>query len=312
LTKPTKPQRLTTMKIPQITLDPQKISRPFRITSPTGFSLQNYSPHNTLHLKSKDKEIATGALKEGIIQLASLQDKLYAQDQWGLLLIFQAPDAAGKDGAIKHVMSGVNPQGCQVHSFKAPSAQDLDHDYLWRTSKCLPERGRIGIFNRSYYEETLAVRVHPELLKTQKIPECMVTDTLWQERFEDISAFEKYLHRNGIIVRKFFLNISPEEQKKRLLKRIEDPKKNWKFSAGDLQTQQKWAEYQKAYEETIRNTSTPDSPWYIVPADKKWFARLVIAAAIIDALESLNLKYPPLKTKQEKRLKLSKKKLKTT
>ena len=221
----------------------------------------------------------------GVEALAELQDMLYAQDRWAVLLIFQAMDAAGKDGAIKHVMSGVNPQGCQVYSFKAPSSEDLDHDYLWRCMKCLPERGRIGIFNRSYYEETLVVRVHPEFLEKQKLPPELVTKDIWKERFQDIRSFERYLTRNGVVIRKFFLHVSKKEQKKRFLERIENPEKNWKFSANDAKEREHWDEYMEAYEDMIRNTATKEAPWYVVPADNKWFTRVVVAAAVIDALD---------------------------
>jgi PPK2 family polyphosphate:nucleotide phosphotransferase len=224
--------------------------------------------------------------------MAALQDKLYAQDRWALLLVFQAMDAAGKDGTIKHVMSGVNPQGCQVSSFKAPSAIDLDHDYLWRANQCLPERGRIGIFNRSYYEETLVVRVHPELLARQTIPEELVGHDIWQHRFRDIRHYEDYLGRNGVVVRKFFLHVSKQEQKRRFLERLENPEKNWKFSAADIRERAHWDAYMEAYEQMIRHTATDSSPWYVVPADHKWFTRLVVADAVIDTLESLKLAYP--------------------
>jgi PPK2 family polyphosphate:nucleotide phosphotransferase len=217
---------------------------------------------------------------------------LYAQDRWAVLLIFQAMDAAGKDGAIKHVMSGVNPQGCQVYSFKSPSNEDLDHDYLWRCLKCLPERGRIGIFNRSYYEETLVVRVHPEFLGKQKLPHELVDDNIWSGRFKDIRNFERYLTRNGTIVRKFFLHVSKEEQKRRFLARLDDPDKNWKFSANDAKEREYWKDYMFAYEEMIRGTATKYAPWYVVPADNKWFTRVVVASAVIEALASLDLAYP--------------------
>lgn len=228
----------------------------------------------------------------GIRALAELQDKLYAQDKWGVLLVLQAMDAAGKDGAIKHVMSGLNPQGCDVFSFKAPSAEDLDHDYLWRCTKCLPNRGHIGIFNRSYYEETLVVRVHSEFLAKQKIPPELVTKHIWDERFEDIRNLERYLTRNGIKVVKFFLHLSKKEQRRRFLERAQQAEKNWKFSASDMAERDHWDEYQNAYEDMIRNTATKDSPWYVVPADNKWFTRVVIAAAVVDTLASLNLAYP--------------------
>lgn len=270
----------------------KKFSKPFRITDGEDFRLKHIDPEDTLGLKSEDKPKAQEALKNGIELLAELQDKLYAQDKWSVLLIFQAMDAAGKDGAIKHVMSGINPQGCQVYSFKAPTSEDLDHDYLWRCIKCLPERGRIGIFNRSYYEETLVVRVHEEILAKQKLPEKLVTKHIWDERFQNIRNFEKYLTRNGTIVRKFFLHVSRGEQKKRFLERIDNPEKNWKFSSADAKERGHWDEYMKAYEDMIRNTSTKDSPWFVVPADNKWFTRLVVAAAVIEALASLELEYP--------------------
>jgi PPK2 family polyphosphate:nucleotide phosphotransferase len=239
---------------------------------------------------------------EGVELLAELQDRLYAQDRWALLLIFQAMDAAGKDSAIKHVMSGVNPQGCQVYSFKAPSAEELDHDYLWRCMKCLPERGRVGIFNRSYYEETLVVRVHPEFLERQHVPAPLVDKSIWKQRHRDIRHFEEYLSANGVVVRKFFLNVSKDEQRKRFLERIDDPTKNWKFSATDVEERQHWREYMAAYEETIRGTATDNAPWYVVPADNKWFTRLVVAAVVADTLDSLNLEYPTLTPAQQKQL----------
>jgi PPK2 family polyphosphate:nucleotide phosphotransferase len=224
--------------------------------------------------------------------LATMQDILYAQDKWSLLLIFQAMDAAGKDGAIKHVMSGVNPQGCQVSSFKAPSSEDLDHDFMWRCLKHLPERGRIGIFNRSYYEEVLVVRVHEKILMSQKLPEKLVTKDIWEERFKDIRNFEKYLHRQGTIVIKFFLNVSKDEQRKRFIARVDDPDKNWKFSPADARERGYWDEYMKAYEDLIKNTSTEKSPWYVIPADNKSYARIAIASAVINALDSMGLEYP--------------------
>jgi PPK2 family polyphosphate:nucleotide phosphotransferase len=231
-----------------------------------------------------------------------LQDVLYAQDRWAILLIFQAMDAAGKDGAIKHVMSGINPQGCQVTSFKSPSSEELDHDYLWRCIKALPERGRIGIFNRSYYEETLVVRVHPEFLAGQKLPKQCVSKEIWKERFEDIGNFERYLTRNGTVVRKFFLHVSKDEQKKRFLERLDNPDKNWKFSANDATERGFWDKYMEAYEETIRETATEDAPWYVVPADHKWFTRVIVAAAIIEALASLELHYPEVSPAKKQEL----------
>ena len=280
----------------------KKISNPFRITDGKGFRLKHIDPTDTLDLKSEDKPKAQEALQNGIELLAELQDKLYAQDRWSVLLIFQAMDAAGKDGAIKHVMSGINPQGCQVFSFKAPTSEELDHDFMWRCLKNLPERGRIGIFNRSYYEETLIVRVHQEILAKQKLPQNLITKNIWDERFQDIRNFEKYLTRNGTIIRKFFLHVSKEEQKKRFLERIDNPEKNWKFSSADVAEREHWNEYMKAYEDMIRNTATKDSPWYVVPADNKWFTRLVISAAVIDSLASLDLKYPVVGEDQLKEL----------
>jgi PPK2 family polyphosphate:nucleotide phosphotransferase len=241
--------------------------------------------------------------------LAELQDVLYAQDRWSVLLIFQAMDAAGKDGAIKHVMSGVNPQGCQVTSFKTPTSEDLNHDYLWRCMKALPERGRIGIFNRSYYEETLVVRVHPEFLSGQRLPKECVTKNIWEGRFQDIRSFERYLTRNGTVVRKFFLHVSRKEQQKRFLERLDNPDKNWKFSANDAKERGFWDKYMEAYEETIRETTTEDSPWYVVPADNKWFTRVVVAAAVIDALASLDLGYPKVDVAKQEELATAKKAL---
>jgi PPK2 family polyphosphate:nucleotide phosphotransferase len=280
------------MKTKQILKTARKISASFRVTDGSGFRLKDYDPGDTLGLGAEDKARAKEGLQSGVATLAGLQDKLYAQDKWGVLLIFQAMDAAGKDGAIKHVMSGVNPQGCQVFSFKAPSSEELDHDFLWRCMKCLPERGRIGIFNRSYYEETLVVRVHPQLLEKQKLPPRLVTRNIWRERFEDICAIERYLARNGIAVVKFFLNVSKGEQKKRFLERIDNPEKNWKFSAADASERGHWDEYMKAYAEMIRHTAAPHAPWYVVPADNKWFSRVVVAGAVIETLAGLDLAYP--------------------
>jgi PPK2 family polyphosphate:nucleotide phosphotransferase len=280
------------MKLDQVIKAAHDFSAPFRVSDGKKFRLKDVDPGDTLGLKSEDRPRAKEALQSGIQALAELQDMLYAQDGWAVLLIFQAMDAAGKDGAIKHVMSGVNPQGCQVASFKAPSSEDLDHDYLWRCQKHLPERGRIGIFNRSYYEETLVVRVHREILDRQKVPPRLIDKNVWERRFKDIRAFERYLGNNGIAVRKFFLHVSRGEQKKRFLERIENPSKNWKFSTADAEERGFWKDYMSAYEETIRATAMPDSPWYVVPADNKWFTRVVVAAAIIDALASLDLAYP--------------------
>ncbi len=280
----------------------RKLTQPFRVTDGKEFRLKKIDPDDTLWLKREDKSKVAEALEEGIQALAEFQDKLYAHNRWALLLIFQAMDAAGKDSAIKHVMSGVNPQGCQVMSFKAPSAEELDHDYLWRCLQHLPNRGHIGIFNRSYYEETLVVRVHPELLEGQRLPAELVTRRIWDERFQDIRSFERYLTRNGIVVRKFFLHVSKEEQKRRFLERIEKPEKNWKFSSTDVQERGFWREYMAAYEEMIRHTATPEAPWYVVPADHKWFTRAVVAAAVIETLASLELAYPEVDKDKRKEL----------
>jgi len=286
----------------------RKFAKPFRVTH-DGFRLKDIDPDDTLDLTSEDKPQAKEALAMGIDVLAELQDMLYAQDSWAVLLIFQAMDAAGKDGAIKHVMSGVNPQGCQVFSFKAPTSEDLDHDYLWRCMKCLPERGRIGIFNRSYYEETLVVRVHREFLEKQKLPSDLITKDIWQERFQDIRSFERYLTRNGVAIRKFFLHVSNKEQKKRFLERIEEREKNWKFSANDAKEREYWDDYMEAYEDMIRNTATKNAPWYVVPADNKWFTRVVVAAAVIDALADLDLQYPKVSDNKLKELAAAKRAL---
>jgi PPK2 family polyphosphate:nucleotide phosphotransferase len=290
------------MKLKEIVRKCRHFTRPFRVTDGREFRLDDVDPDDTRGLKSEDKPRAREALALGVETLAQLQDMLYAQDRWGVLLIFQAMDAAGKDGAIKHVMSGINPQGCEVHPFKAPTSDDLDHDYLWRCLKVLPNRGHIGIFNRSYYEETLVVRVHPELLQKQKLPDELITKDIWKERFQDIRGFERYLTRNGIIVRKFFLHVSKKEQKRRFLERIENPDKNWKFSAADAREREFWPEYMKAYEDMIRNTATEAAPWYVVPADNKWFTRLVVAAATLEALASLKLAYPKVGAEQLKEL----------
>jgi PPK2 family polyphosphate:nucleotide phosphotransferase len=299
-------------------MDPKNIhktarsfSKPFRVTDGKKFRLKDHDPAETLDFTGKDKPRAKEALAAGVQALSELQDKLYAQDQWAVLLIFQAMDAAGKDGVIKHVMSGVNPQGCEVHSFKAPTSEELDHDYLWRCSKRVPERGRIGIFNRSYYEEVLIVRVHPQILKKQKVPRELLTKRVWDERHEDIKSFERYLGRNGVLVRKFFLNVSKEEQKKRFLERIDNPEKNWKFSTTDSHERKFWNDYQRAYEDMIRATATEEAPWYVVPADHKWFSRLVVAAAVIDALASLDLAYPKVDAAQLKELAAAKQELLT-
>jgi PPK2 family polyphosphate:nucleotide phosphotransferase len=295
------------MKKKEIIERSKKFVLPYRVTDGKKFRLKDVDPSDTGEVTSEDKPRAKELLEDGVEVLAELQDVLYAQDQWSILLIFQAMDAAGKDGAIKHVMSGVNPQGCQVFSFKGPSAQDLKHDYLWRCLKCLPERGRIGIFNRSYYEETLVVRVHSELLAKQKIPRRLVTKNIWDERYEDIRNVERYLSRNGVVIRKFFLHVSAGEQKKRFLDRIHNPAKNWKFSSADSRERGFWKNYMEAYEDMIGNTATDYAPWYVVPADNKWFTRVVVAAAVIDALASLDLEYPEVSEGQRKELAIAEK-----
>jgi len=279
----------------------QKYIHPFRITKGEGFQLKNYDPRDTCGLKL-DKSEASELLQRGTEWLAEEQDMLYAQDRWSLLLVFQAMDAAGKDSTIKHVMSGVNPQGCQVFSFKQPSQEDLDHDFMWRYSRCLPERGRIGIFNRSYYEEVLIVRVHEQILKRQKIPPPLVGERIWDERLADIAHFEDYLTRQGIIILKFFLHVSREEQKKRFLERLDTPEKNWKFSASDVHERKFWVDYMRAYEEAIRATASQHAPWFVVPADERWFTRLVVAAAIVEAVEQLDLTYPKVDAKKKEEL----------
>jgi PPK2 family polyphosphate:nucleotide phosphotransferase len=298
------------MKTKEIIARCREVTKPFRVTKGKGFRLKDVDPNDTLHFtKEADKPRAKEALATGVEALAELQDKLYAQDCWGVLLMFQAMDAAGKDGAIKHVMSGVNPQGCEVASFKAPSAEDLDHDYLWRCMKALPNRGHIGIFNRSYYEEMLVVRVHPAFLAKQKLPPELVTKRIWKERAEDICNFEQYLSRNGIVVRKFFLHVSKKEQQRRFLSRIDDPLKNWKFSSNDAAERDYWDDYMEAYEEMIRTTATSYAPWYVVPADNKWFTRVVVAAAIIETLADLKLAYPKVGKEKLADLAVARKKL---
>lgn len=276
------------------------LAEQYCVSSGKGFRLKDFDPADTWKLKSK--EHAQELLADSLERLSELQEKLYAQDNWSLLLIFQAMDAAGKDSTIKHVMSGVNPQGCEVTSFKAPTSAELDHGYLWRCHKVMPERGRIGIFNRSYYEEVLVVRVHPEMLKKQKIPPQLVTKNIWRERLEDIAALERYAGRNGTVIRKFFLNVSKAEQKKRFLARLDQPEKNWKFAAADLGERRHWPDYMNAYEDLIQHTTTESAPWYVVPADHKWFTRLVVAAVVVETLESLNLKYPKVSAAQKREL----------
>jgi PPK2 family polyphosphate:nucleotide phosphotransferase len=297
------------MDIKEIIKKARQLAAPFRVTKGDKFRLKDFDPGDTLQFGSEDKPRAREALAIGIEALTKLQDKLYAQNRWAVLLILQAMDAAGKDGAIKHVMSGVNPQGCQVFSFKSPSAEDLDHDYLWRCIKCLPNRGKIGIFNRSYYEETLVVRVHPEYLASQKLPPKLIDKNIWKDRFQDIRNFEHYLANNGIAVCKFFLNVSKKEQKRRFLERLETPEKNWKFSSADMKEREFWDKYQDAYEDMIQNTAAKHAPWYVVPADNKWFTRVVVAAAVIDTMSSLNLAYPEVSQDKLKELATAKRAL---
>jgi PPK2 family polyphosphate:nucleotide phosphotransferase len=279
----------------------QKYVHPFRITKGKGFRLKDFDPGDTCGLQL-DKGDAAELLQRGTAWLAEEQDMLYAQDCWSLLLVFQAMDAAGKDSTIKHVMSGVNPQGCQVFSFKQPSSEELDHDFMWRYVRHLPERGRIGIFNRSYYEEVLVVRVHPEILKRQKLPPPLVGKDIWDERLSDIAQFEDYASRQGTKILKFFLHVSPKEQKKRFMDRLDEPEKNWKFSASDVQERRFWSDYMHAFEEAIGATASKHAPWFVVPADNKWFTRLVVAAAIVDAMENLDLAYPKVDAAKKKEL----------
>jgi PPK2 family polyphosphate:nucleotide phosphotransferase len=287
----------------------ERFLQPYRITSGRRFRLKQHDPADTAHLKSADKGEAKEMLARGVEWLAEQQDMLYAQDHWAVLLVFQAMDAAGKDSTIKHVMSGINPQGCQVTSYKQPSSEELDHDFLWRYMRNVPARGQIGIFNRSYYEEVLVVKVHQEHLKRQKLHPSLVTRKIWRERYEDISSYERYLHRNGVITLKFFLNVSKEEQKRRFMARLDEPAKNWKFSLADVEERGYWEDYQAAYDEAIRHTATPWAPWYVVPADNKWFTRLVVAAAVVDAIARLELHYPRLGPAQQKSLAEARKRL---
>lgn len=282
-----------------------KLAEAFRVDKGKDFRLKDFDPADTG--KIHDKEKAEAVLQEDIVELADLQDRLYAQDQWALLLIFQAMDAAGKDGTIKHVMSGVNPEGVQVVSFKQPSAEELNHDFMWRVARCMPERGRIGIFNRSYYEEVLVVRIHQDFLTKQHLPVKLVSKDIWDERMEDICNFEQYLTRNGIVVRKFFLNVSKEEQKRRFLKRLDEPEKNWKFSAADVHERRYFDDYMKAYEDLIQKTARPEAPWYVVPADHKWFTRLVVGSAIVETLKQLKLAYPQVDPERHKELEAARK-----
>jgi len=289
-----------TMKTRKLIKEAAKLASRYCITDGKKFRLKDFDPGDTDGMKSK--KLAEKALERSSAMLTEMQEKLYAQDEWALLLIFQGMDAAGKDGAIKHVMSGINPQGCDVYAFKAPTHEELDHDFLWREHKVVPGRGKIGIFNRSYYEEVLVVRVHPQFLKNEKLPDELATKHIWEERYEDINAFERFLTRNGVVIRKFFLNISKEEQKKRFLSRLEDSKKNWKFSMDDIKERKCWKDYHEAYEEMVQNTATKRAPWYVVPADNKWYGRLVVASAIIEVLDGLNLAFPDVDKEKKKEL----------
>jgi len=297
------------MTLEEIVEAASALAKRYRVTDGSRFRLRQVDPGDTAGFDDSAKPAAEEALQAGIAALAELQDMLWAQDRWGVLVVFQALDAAGKDGAIKHVMSGVNPQGCEVHSFKAPSAEELDHDFLWRAHTRVPSRGRIGIFNRSHYEDVLVARVHPEILAAQKLPPGLVGRDIWKRRFADIRHFERYLGRNGIIVRKFFLHVSRDEQKRRFLERLDEPEKHWKFSANDVAERAHWKAYQHAYEQAIRATATPEAPWYVVPADAKWFTRVVVAAAIIDALASLDLRFPTVGRTQRAALATARKRL---
>jgi PPK2 family polyphosphate:nucleotide phosphotransferase len=288
------------MKHEKLIKEASRLAEPYCITKGEKFRLKEWDPADTKGIKNKQHAQNILDAREGV--LSRLQEKLYAQDRWAVLIILQALDAAGKDGVIKHVMSGVNPQGCEVHAFKSPSNEELDHDYLWRTNKCIPSRGKIGIFNRSYYEEVLVVRVHPTLLRAEKLSDQLITKHIWEERYADINAFEEYLNRNGVVIRKFFLHISKEEQKKRFLERLEDPKKNWKFSMADVNERGFWKDYQEAYEELIQNTAAKHAPWFVVPADNKWYTRLIVASAIIQTLDELHLSFPDVDKAKKKEL----------
>jgi PPK2 family polyphosphate:nucleotide phosphotransferase len=277
-----------------------RLAEAYCVTKDEKFRLKDYDTSDTGDVKNKEQSQKIIDNRAGL--LSNLQEKLYAQDRWALLLVLQGMDAAGKDGVIKHVMSGVNPQGCDVHAFKAPSSEELNHDYLWRAHRCVPERGMIGIFNRSYYEEALVVRVHPTLLQAEKLPDSLITKHIWEQRHEDINAFERYLTHNGVVIRKFFLNISKKEQKKRFLERLEDSKKNWKFSMADVKERGYWNDYQEAYEEVIQNTAAKHAPWYVVPADNKWYTQLIVASAIISTLEELDLSFPDVDKEKKKEL----------
>jgi PPK2 family polyphosphate:nucleotide phosphotransferase len=280
-----------------------RLHRYYRVDSGKGFSLKRFDPDDHRGLDLKD--LSDMLLAESVKVLTDLQERLYAQDRWSVLLVFQALDAAGKDGTIKHVMSGLNPQGCEVHSFKAPSPEELDHDFLWRTTVKLPRRGHIGIFNRSYYEEVLIARVHPEILAHQQLPDPLVSKKIWKERFEDICAFERYLARQGVVVRKFFLHLSKDEQRRRFLARLDEPEKNWKFSLGDVHEREHFDDYQRVYGDAIKHTATENAPWYVVPADRKWFSRLVVASAVIEAIESIDPRFPEVSVEARQRLQVA-------
>jgi PPK2 family polyphosphate:nucleotide phosphotransferase len=288
------------MKTKALIRESADLAKPYRVFKGDNFRLKDFDPEDTNGMK--DKKQAKEILEHSRDLLSEFQEKLYAQDRWALLIIFQAMDAAGKDGAVKHVMSGINPQGCDVTSFKAPSKEELDHEYLWRAHRAVPQRGKIGIFNRSYYEEVLVVRVHQDLLNAQQLPKELINKHIWEERYEDINNFEKYLGRNGIIVMKFFLHLSKSEQKKRFLERLEMPEKNWKFSMADVKERSYWKDYQQAYEEMIQNTATKHAPWHVIPADNKWFTRLAVAGAIIEQLHSLDLQFPEVDDDKKKEL----------
>ena len=284
-----------------------KLSEPYRIDHGKDFRLKDFDPASTGHFRSKEQ--AQGLLEQGISEMREQQDKLFAQRNWAVLIVLQAMDAAGKDGLVKHVMAGVNPQGCQVYSFKQPSEEELNHDFMWRSNTKLPARGQIGIFNRSYYEEVLIVRVHPEILKKERIPEELLGKDLWKKRFEDIENVENYLTHNGVVIRKFFLHLSKKEQKRRFLERLENSEKNWKYSAADVREREYWDDYMNAYEEMIAATSTKNAPWFVVPADNKWYTRLVVAAAIVETLKDLKLEYPKLTPEERKQLEAAKREL---
>src|SRR5258708_3242686 len=288
------------MKHNKLIREASRLAEPFCITKREKFQLKDWDPAATTGVKNKQHAQNILDAREGVV--SQLQDELYAQDRWALLVVRQALDAAGKDGVIKHVMSGVNPQGCDVHAFKSPSNEELNHDYLWRTQKCIPERGKIGIFNRSYYEEVLVVRVHPTLLRAERLPDELITKHIWDQRYEAINGYEEYLTRNGVMIRKFFLHVSKEAQKKRFFERLEDPKKNWKFAMADVSERRFWKDYQEAYEEMIQNTAAKHAPWFVVPADNKWFTRLIVASAIIQALEELHLSFPDVDKTKKKEL----------